>query len=188
MAELKGFPGVLGRNRPARGPAGHFARPQNWLDRRQAAREFRDRDPDVIVIGAGQSGLMAAARLGQLNIRTLVVDKSERVGDVWRKRYRSLTLHNEICMNHFRPQWQGQLARLVRRPTTAHRLPRLLRTGRARMARTCLHRLLHGGRPGGARRPSERPRHHARLRLACAAIGYCDRESRAWAGACRGSR
>ena len=73
----------------------------NWLDRRQAAREFRDRDPDVIVIGAGQSGLMMAARLGQLNISTLVVDKSERIGDVWRKRYRSLTLHNEICMNHF---------------------------------------------------------------------------------------
>src|SRR4029078_2386637 len=53
------------------------------------------------VIGAGQSGLMAAARLGQLNISTLVVDKSERGGVVCRKRYRSLTLHNEICMNQF---------------------------------------------------------------------------------------
>ena len=101
MTELKGFPEALGRNRLREDLRATSHNLQNWLDRRQAAREFRDRDPDVIVIGAGQSGLMAAARLGQLNISTLVVDKSERVGDVWRKRYRSLTLHNEICMNHF---------------------------------------------------------------------------------------
>ena len=55
----------------------------------------------MIIIGAGQSGLMMAARLGQLNISTLVVEKSDRIGDVWRNRYRSLRLHNEICMNHF---------------------------------------------------------------------------------------
>jgi cation diffusion facilitator CzcD-associated flavoprotein CzcO len=101
MQELKGYPEALGRNRPRedlRATARHL---DNWLDKRLATREFRDTDPDVIVIGAGQSGLMMAARLGQLGIRTLVVDKSERIGDVWRKRYRSLTLHNEICMNHF---------------------------------------------------------------------------------------
>ena len=101
MTELKGFPEALGRNRLREDLRATSRNLENWLDRRQAALEFRDRDPDVIVIGAGQSGLMAAARLGQLNISTLVVDKSERVGDVWRKRYRSLTLHNEICMNHF---------------------------------------------------------------------------------------
>lgn len=101
MAELKEFPEPLGRTRPREDLRATSRNLENWLDRRQAAREFRDRDPDVIVIGAGQSGLMAAARLGQRNISTLVVDKSERVGDVWRKRYRSLTLHNEICMNHF---------------------------------------------------------------------------------------
>jgi Bacterial protein of unknown function (DUF899) len=32
--------------------------------------------------------------------------------------------------------------------------------------RTCLPRLFHGGRPGRAPRPSERARHHARVRLA----------------------
>lgn len=101
MTELKGFPEALGRNRPREDLRITSRSLENWLDRRQAAAEFRDRDPDVVVIGAGQSGLMAAARLGQLNISTLVVDKTERVGDVWRKRYRSLTLHNEICMNHF---------------------------------------------------------------------------------------
>jgi putative flavoprotein involved in K+ transport len=101
MGDLKKFPEPLGRNRPREDLRVTSRNLENWLDRRQAAREFRDHDPDVIVIGAGQSGLMAAARLGQRNINTLVVDRLERVGDVWRKRYRSLTLHNEICMNHF---------------------------------------------------------------------------------------
>jgi len=101
MRELSAFPEATGRNRPRADLRIESHSKENWLDRRQAAREFRESDPDVVVIGAGQSGLMAAARLGQLNISTLVIEKSERVGDVWRKRYRSLTLHNEICMNHF---------------------------------------------------------------------------------------
>jgi cation diffusion facilitator CzcD-associated flavoprotein CzcO len=101
MHELKGFPEAIGRNRPREDQRTASQSLENWLDRRQAAREFRDRDPDVLVIGAGQSGLMAAARLGQFNVSTLVVERSERIGDVWRKRYRSLRLHNEICMNHF---------------------------------------------------------------------------------------
>ena len=73
---------------------------ENWLDRRRATVEFRDADPEVVVIGAGQAGLTLAARLGQLDVGTLVVDKMERIGDNWRKRYHSLTLHNEICTNH----------------------------------------------------------------------------------------
>jgi cation diffusion facilitator CzcD-associated flavoprotein CzcO len=101
VEELKGFPETTGRNRPREDQRAASQTLENWLDRRRAAREFRDRDPDVLVIGAGQSGLMAAARLGQLGIGTLVVERSERIGDVWRKRYRSLRLHNEICMNHF---------------------------------------------------------------------------------------
>ena len=44
--------------------------------------------------------------------------------------------------------------------------------GVQRLARPCLHRLLHGGRPGRPPRPSERPRHHARVRLARAAGGH----------------
>ena len=40
-----------------------------------------DRDPDVIVVGAGQAGLDIAARLGQLDIDTLVIDRHKRIGD-----------------------------------------------------------------------------------------------------------
>src|ERR1700733_14988133 len=39
--------------------------------------------------------------MSQIGIDTLVVEKSPRVGDVWRSRYESLTLHNEVMANHF---------------------------------------------------------------------------------------
>lgn len=101
MRELKAFPEATGRSRPRedmRASAGDLT---NWLDRRNHTREFVDHDPEVIIIGGGHSGLMLAARLGQLNVPTLVIEKTDRVGDVWRMRYKSLKLHNEICVNHF---------------------------------------------------------------------------------------
>lgn len=54
----------------------------------------------MLVVGAGQSGLAIAARLGQLGVDTLVVDRNERVGDNWRNRYHSLCLHNQVWVNH----------------------------------------------------------------------------------------
>ena len=72
----------------------------NWLDHRRRAQAYEDHDPTVIVIGGGQAGLGIAACLGQLGIDTLVIDRHERVGDAWRKRYHSLTLHNEVHINH----------------------------------------------------------------------------------------
>jgi putative flavoprotein involved in K+ transport len=72
----------------------------NWLDRLEKARRYDDHDPAVLVVGGGQAGLSIAARLHQLGIDTLIVDKHERVGDNWRKRYHSLTLHNEVYVNH----------------------------------------------------------------------------------------
>jgi cation diffusion facilitator CzcD-associated flavoprotein CzcO len=101
MSALKAFPEATGRKRPRADLRSTSNESENWLDRRNLAREFIRKDPDAIIIGGGQSGLMLAARLGQLNVSTLVVEKTDRVGDVWRNRYRSLTLHNEICMNHF---------------------------------------------------------------------------------------
>jgi cation diffusion facilitator CzcD-associated flavoprotein CzcO len=72
----------------------------NWLDRRDKQRAYEDRDPAVIVVGGGQAGLSIAARLRALDIDTLIVDRHERIGDNWRKRYHSLTLHNEVFVNH----------------------------------------------------------------------------------------
>ena len=72
----------------------------NWADRLAAQRSFADHDPAVLVVGGGQAGLSIAARLGQLGVDTLIVDKHARVGDNWRTRYHSLTLHNEVYVNH----------------------------------------------------------------------------------------
>ena len=82
----------------------------NWLDVRTENRLYKDRDPEVLVVGSGQAGLSIAARLKQQNIDTLVIDKNERVGDNWRNRYHSLKLHNQTHVNHlpympFPPTW-----------------------------------------------------------------------------------
>jgi putative flavoprotein involved in K+ transport len=73
---------------------------ENWSDRLAKARTYADRDPAVIVVGGGQAGLSIAARLHQLGIDTLIIDRHARVGDNWRTRYHSLTLHNEVYVNH----------------------------------------------------------------------------------------
>ena len=83
---------------------------ENWSDRLARQRAYADRDPAVLVVGGGQAGLSIAARLHQLGIDTLIVDRHERIGDNWRKRYHSLTLHNEVHVNHmpympFPPTW-----------------------------------------------------------------------------------
>jgi cation diffusion facilitator CzcD-associated flavoprotein CzcO len=73
---------------------------ENWLDRLNRQRAFADHDPAVLVVGGGQAGLSIAARLQQLGVDTLIVDRHPRVGDNWRTRYHSLTLHNEVFVNH----------------------------------------------------------------------------------------
>ncbi|MCG6953215.1 MAG: NAD(P)/FAD-dependent oxidoreductase [Betaproteobacteria bacterium] len=72
----------------------------NWLDRRRAALDYAERDPTVLIVGGGHAGLTLAARLGQLGIDALIVDRMQRIGDNWRKRYRALKLHNQVHSNH----------------------------------------------------------------------------------------
>ena len=110
MEELKGHEEAFKR-RAADDEAGlrDYGGP-NWLDRRKAAARYDDHEPTVVVVGAGQAGLAIGARLTQLGIDTLIVDRHARVGDNWRKRYHSLTLHNERYVNHlpympFPPTW-----------------------------------------------------------------------------------
>lgn len=47
---------------------------------------------DVLIIGAGQSGLVIAYYLREKKLTFLIVDDNKRVGDSWRKRYDSLKL------------------------------------------------------------------------------------------------
>jgi putative flavoprotein involved in K+ transport len=110
LEELKGFEEQQGATRPRGQAYSRDFRGPNWLDQRKAASEYADRDPVVLVVGGGQAGLSIAARLKQLNIDTLIVDRWPRIGDNWRKRYHALTLHNQVQVNHlpympFPPNW-----------------------------------------------------------------------------------
>lgn len=97
--QLSTHPEKIGERRPiGQADASKFGGP-NWLDRRKSSRAYADRDPDVLVVGAGQNGLALAARLGQLDVDTLVIDTHERPGDGWRQRYHALTLHNAVWLN-----------------------------------------------------------------------------------------
>lgn len=64
-----------------------------WVDVLQARRKKIEENPHVIIVGAGQTGLNIAARFRQMNIPALVIERNARVGDNWRKRYPTLTLH-----------------------------------------------------------------------------------------------
>jgi putative flavoprotein involved in K+ transport len=110
LDELKDHEANVGRRRPQGWSYSRdFAGP-NWLDLRKRQSTYEDRDPAVLVVGGGQGGLTTAARLGQLQIDTLIVDRWPRVGDNWRRRYHALTLHNQVHVNHlpympFPPNW-----------------------------------------------------------------------------------
>ena len=110
LDELKKFEEHVGRRRPdGWGYSRDFAGP-NWLDLRTSSRSYSEREPTVLVVGGGQAGLTTAARLGQLGVDTLIVDRWPRVGDNWRRRYHALTLHNQVHVNHlpympFPPNW-----------------------------------------------------------------------------------
>lgn len=78
---------------------------ETWPEKRAREREFVDGEPDVVIIGAGHAGLTTAARLGHLGVRTLLVEKSARLGDVWRLRYNNLSLHDT--------KWYGQMPYLA---------------------------------------------------------------------------
>jgi cation diffusion facilitator CzcD-associated flavoprotein CzcO len=110
LDEIKGHEERLGGSRPQGKAYSRDFRGPNWLDLRKAAAEYADRDPAVLVVGGGQAGLSIAARLAQLGIDTLIVDREARIGDNWRKRYHALVLHNQVHVNHlpympFPPSW-----------------------------------------------------------------------------------
>ena len=100
LEELNGFEETIGAARPRGQSYSRDFRGPNWLDQREASIAYTDRDPTVLVVGGGQAGLSIAARLKQLGIDTLIVDREKRIGDNWRRRYHALTLHNQVQVNH----------------------------------------------------------------------------------------
>lgn len=105
MALYTRLESLKGVAEPTRHPDGEGYVPRHsgetWGEHRERLREFVDDEPEVLVVGAGQAGLTAAAFLQYFGAKTLVIDKHPRVGDNWRTRYEALSLHSPIEMNVF---------------------------------------------------------------------------------------
>jgi putative flavoprotein involved in K+ transport len=102
LYELTGHEEPAGTRRPAGAEHGVHRDRETWQDRRD--REARElgyaTQPEVLVIGGGQGGIALGARLRQLDVPTIVIDKHPRPGDQWRSRYKSLCLHDPVWYDH----------------------------------------------------------------------------------------
>ncbi|OAA58503.1 flavin-binding monooxygenase-like protein [Niveomyces insectorum RCEF 264] len=110
LETIKGCEEPLGPRRPLGASHGGGRNMKNWAEQRAEDAHFEQGEPTVLIIGAGQGGLTAAARLKMLQVPTLVVDREDRVGDNWRRRYRQLVLHDPVWFDHlpylpFPPSW-----------------------------------------------------------------------------------
>jgi putative flavoprotein involved in K+ transport len=81
----------------------------NWTETRDPARAL-PKQPTVLIVGGGQSGLMLAARLERYGIDYAVVEQHARLGDSWRKRYNNLHTHtvswgDQFTYLPFPPSW-----------------------------------------------------------------------------------
>ncbi len=107
---LQRFPELTGHHRREGKVHGVVMNRTRWVDDRRRELAFEDREPAVVVLGAGHNGLTVAARLHTLGVPTLVIERETRIGDTWRKRYASLALHSILHCDHlpympFPPTW-----------------------------------------------------------------------------------
>src|SRR5271157_32202 len=102
MTELKGFEEEKGASRANGVQHGAFPNRQTWLERKtqEAAELGVTKQPYCLIIGGGQGGIVLGARLKQLDVPTIIIEKNKRPGDSWRNRYKSLCLHDPVWYDH----------------------------------------------------------------------------------------
>jgi putative flavoprotein involved in K+ transport len=102
VVELKGHEEKAGYTRPLGARHGVNPGAKTW-------RELRDEEteqlglkaqPYVLIIGGGQGGIALGARLRQLGVPSIIVERNARAGDSWRNRYKSLCLHDPVWYDH----------------------------------------------------------------------------------------
>lgn len=112
MTELKGHEEVSGYERPLGAKHGAAKNRLSWKEEReQEATELGYKtQPYTVIIGGRQGGIAMGARLRQLGVPTIVIEKNDKPGDSWRNRYKSLCLHDPVWYDHlpylpFPPNW-----------------------------------------------------------------------------------
>jgi putative flavoprotein involved in K+ transport len=102
MQELKGHEEPRGATRVMGAVHGSDPDTRSWAEKRrdEEASLGSTTQPYVLVVGGGQGGIALGARLRQLGVPAVVVDRHDRPGDQWRKRYKSLCLHDPVWYDH----------------------------------------------------------------------------------------
>jgi putative flavoprotein involved in K+ transport len=102
LKEIKGHEEHRGPTRPQGVVHGADPDRKTWAEARaeEAAKLGHEIQPYCLIIGGGQGGIALGARLRQLGVPTIIVEKNERPGDSWRKRYKSLCLHDPVWYDH----------------------------------------------------------------------------------------
>ena len=105
LTTLQSFDGheeAAGASRPLGVRHGADRNRTTWSERRNAeeAAFGNGAEPYCLIIGGGQGGIMLGARLKQLGVPTVIVEKNQKAGDSWRNRYRSLVLHDPVWYDH----------------------------------------------------------------------------------------
>jgi len=110
--ELKGHEEPLGERRAKGVEHGAFRQRKTWAEQRQQETQELGYSvqPYALIIGGGQGGIGLGARMRQLGIPTIIVERRARAGDSWRHRYKSLCLHDPVWYDHlpylpFPPNW-----------------------------------------------------------------------------------
>jgi putative flavoprotein involved in K+ transport len=102
MVELKGHEEKKGTERIKGVEHGAKKNRENWADARE--REAKElgykKQPYCVIIGGGQGGIGLGARMRRLGVPTIIIEKNKRAGDSWRKRYKSLCLHDPVWYDH----------------------------------------------------------------------------------------
>jgi putative flavoprotein involved in K+ transport len=102
MVELKGFEEAKGAARPKGVQHGVQQGRKNWAEQRaeEQAELGYSKQPYVVIVGGGQGGIALGARLRRLGVPAIIVEKNARPGDSWRRRYKSLCLHDPVWYDH----------------------------------------------------------------------------------------
>ena len=102
MEELKGHEEKKGTERVKGVEHGAKKNRENWAEMRE--REAKElgykKQPYCVIIGGGQGGIGLGARMRRLGVPTIIIEKNKRAGDSWRKRYKSLCLHDPVWYDH----------------------------------------------------------------------------------------
>jgi putative flavoprotein involved in K+ transport len=102
LQSLDGYEEALGFTRAMGVRHGADRSRMTWSERRaqEEASFGNGADPYCLIIGGGQGGIMLGARLKQLGVPTVIIEKNAKAGDSWRNRYRSLVLHDPVWYDH----------------------------------------------------------------------------------------